>query len=132
MSAALTSRSYSSAVSSTNLRLPRRVISTGPRRAASTTSSDRLFRSVREKWAMRGRFQNGVFRYSACLSDGAFLFAEFLPVPHQIAPGDAHLFLRVGNCVADRPRLAAVLSQDRQRRLDGARSDHVAKPGPHV
>src|SRR5712691_9277072 len=129
MSAALTSRSYSSAVSSTNLRLPRRVISTGPRRAASTTSSDRLFRSVREKWAMRGRFQNGVFRYSACPSDGAFLFAEFLPVPHQIAPGDAHLLLRVRDGMADRPSVAAVLSQDRDGRLDRARIDHVAEAG---
>ena len=35
----------------TNLRLPRRVMSTGPRNAASTTSPDRLLRSVREKLA---------------------------------------------------------------------------------
>src|SRR5215470_2267605 len=34
-----------------NLRLPRWVISTGPRKAASTTSPDRLLKSVREKCA---------------------------------------------------------------------------------
>src|SRR5712671_5693820 len=46
-----------------NLRLPRCVISTGPRKAASTTSPDRLLKSVREKCAQGYLLKRDIPRY---------------------------------------------------------------------
>src|SRR5262245_6533697 len=64
-----------------NLRLPRRVISTGPRSAASTTSPDLLLKSVREKCAngisLNGRFSRyhdfSYFSYLWCTDQTRFL-----------------------------------------------------------
>src|SRR5216684_3333316 len=80
-----------------------------PRRRASTQSNGR--------W--RGR-------KSAGLAGRALIAPERLVSPDQLALGDAHFLLGIGNGASDGLRLPAVLLQDRQRKVGGGRVDHIA------
>ncbi|SJM33200.1 hypothetical protein BQ8482_340096 [Mesorhizobium delmotii] len=66
-------RSNCSAVRRTNLRLPRLVMSTGPRNAASTTSPDLLPRSVRVKLAIMTSFITPKIGELAVFSNSLFI-----------------------------------------------------------